>query len=85
MQHTICMYQLPHRQQFIVRMIILRSQQQFELKALGIVVCSLDTYLKVIELHLKKKRTNFFFHTCFATLRSQQSRTICKMYNSFFS
>lgn len=45
-------YQLPHRQQFIVQMIIQRSQQQFELKALSIFVCSLDTYLKVIELHL---------------------------------
>lgn len=40
-------YQLPHDEQFIVQTIIQRSQKPFELKGLGVFVCSLDTYVKV--------------------------------------
>lgn len=40
-------YQLSHRDRFIVQMMIQRSEQQYEVKALGIFVCSLETYLKV--------------------------------------
>lgn len=40
-------YDLPRYDQFIVQMIILRSQVPFELKGLGVFVCSLETYLNV--------------------------------------
>lgn len=40
-------YRLSRDDQVIIRMIIRRAQKPFELKALGIFVCSLQTYLKV--------------------------------------
>lgn len=40
-------FQLSRGEQFVVQTIIQRSQQQFELRGLGILMCSLDTYLKV--------------------------------------
>lgn len=40
-------YQLPTKQQFIVQIIIHRAQEPFELKGLGVFVCSLETYLRV--------------------------------------
>lgn len=40
-------FQLSRHEQFIVQTIIQRSQRQFELKGLGILICSLETYLKV--------------------------------------
>lgn len=41
-------YQLPRGEQFIVQMLLHRSQFPFEFKGLGIFVCSLETFLKVI-------------------------------------
>lgn len=41
-------YQLSRNEQFIVRMLIERSQKPLELKGLGFFVCSLQTYLLVI-------------------------------------
>lgn len=40
-------YQLPRGEQFIVQMIIQRTQKPFELKGLGVVACSLETYMTV--------------------------------------
>lgn len=40
-------YQLPRAEQFIVQMLLHRSQVPFELKGLGIFVCSLEKYLMV--------------------------------------
>lgn len=42
-------YQLSHSEQFIVQMLVQRSQTPFQLKGLGIFNCSLETYLKVIQ------------------------------------
>lgn len=41
-------YQLPRNEQFIVQTMIMRSQKSFELKGLGIFVCSLETFSAVI-------------------------------------
>lgn len=41
-------YQLSHSEQYIVRMLIRRSQKPFELKGLGVFVCSLETFVLVI-------------------------------------
>lgn len=43
-------YQLSRNEQFVVQMIIARSQKPFELKGLGVFECSLETFLKVIEI-----------------------------------
>lgn len=40
-------YQLSSNDQFLVKMIIQRSEQQYEVRAFGIFVCSLETFLKV--------------------------------------
>lgn len=40
-------YQLPSKKHFNVQMIIRRAQYPFELRALGVFVCSLETYLEV--------------------------------------
>lgn len=42
-------YQLRRSEQFIVQIMIQRAQRPFELKGLGVFVCSLETYLKVNE------------------------------------
>lgn len=48
--YGISWYQLPRDEQFVVQSIIQRSQKLFELKGLGVIVCSLETYLRVISL-----------------------------------
>lgn len=40
-------YQLPRAEQYIVQIIIRRSQDSIEMKGLGVFVCSLETFLKV--------------------------------------
>lgn len=40
-------YEISRKEQFIVQMMIQRAQRPFELKGLGVFVCSLETYLKV--------------------------------------
>lgn len=40
-------YRLSHIEQFLVQTMIQRSQNQFEIKGLGVFVCSLETYLRV--------------------------------------
>lgn len=47
MAYNILWYHLAHHEQFIVQTIIRRSQDPFELKGLGVFVCSLETYLTV--------------------------------------
>lgn len=44
-------YQLARSEQFIVHIMIQRSQEPFQLKGLGVFVCSLETYLMVNESH----------------------------------
>lgn len=41
-------YQLPSNEQYIVETIIRRSQVPIAIKGMGVIVCSLETYLKVI-------------------------------------
>lgn len=43
-------YQMSREEQFLVLMVIQRSQMPFELKGLGLFVCSLENYLKVDEI-----------------------------------
>lgn len=40
-------YQMSRNEQFMVEMIIRRSQRPYEIKGMGVFVCSLETYLKV--------------------------------------
>lgn len=40
-------YTLPLNEQFIVETIIRRSHKTYEVKGLGMFVCSLETYMKV--------------------------------------
>lgn len=40
-------YQLPQNEQIVIQVIIRRAQIPFELKGLGVFVCSLETYLRV--------------------------------------
>lgn len=40
-------YQLPCNDQLTIKMIIERAQTPYQVKGLGILACSLDTYLKV--------------------------------------
>lgn len=40
-------YELSRNERFFVLMMIQRAQKPFELKGLGVFVCSLETYLKV--------------------------------------
>lgn len=47
MAYNLLWYHLAHPEQFIVQTIIRRSQDPFELKGLGVFVCSLETYLTV--------------------------------------
>lgn len=44
-------YRMNRNERIIVRMIIRRSQRPCQLKGLGIFVCSLETYLRVIIRH----------------------------------
>lgn len=43
-------YQLSRTEQYFVQMIIQRAQKPFELKGLGVFVCSLQTFLKVNQI-----------------------------------
>lgn len=53
--YDLLWYQLPRNEQFIIQVIIQRSQIPFRLKGLGIIVCSLEYYLKVnYSLHMTK-------------------------------
>lgn len=45
--YTIHWYQLPCKEQAVVRLIIRRSQVQFQVRAIGMIECSLETYSKV--------------------------------------
>lgn len=40
-------YQMAHDDKVIVEMIIRRAQRPYEIKGLGVFVCSLETYLRV--------------------------------------
>lgn len=51
-------YQLSSTEQFFVQMVIRRAQKPFELKGLGVFVCSLQIFLKVIQIMNHK---NFHF------------------------
>lgn len=42
-------YQMTRNEQVFVEMIIRRSQRPYELKGLGVFVCSLETYLRVSQ------------------------------------
>lgn len=42
-------YQMNKNDAYIIQMIIARSQKAFGLRALGVFVCSLETYAKVIN------------------------------------
>lgn len=46
--YDLTWYQLPRKQQFIVQMITMRAQIPYNLKGLGVFICSLEAYLKVI-------------------------------------
>lgn len=43
-------YRMRHNDQVIVEIIIRRAQRPFEIKGLGVFVCSLETYIKVDQL-----------------------------------
>lgn len=43
-------YQLPQNNQIYVKFMIKRAQRPFELKGLGVFVCSLETFLGVNEI-----------------------------------
>lgn len=45
--YELLWYQLPRNERLIVRTIMRRSQKPFELKGLGVFVCSLETYVRV--------------------------------------
>lgn len=45
-------YQLSPHQQFMMQVIIMRAQTPFEVRALGVFICSLEVYLKVQVFHL---------------------------------
>lgn len=47
--YDLSWYDLPRYDQFIVQIVIRRSQDAVELKGLGVFVCSLETYLMVVE------------------------------------
>lgn len=43
-------YEISRNEQFMVRVMIQRAQKPFDLKGLGVFVCSLETYLKVKQI-----------------------------------
>lgn len=59
-------YQMQPVDQVIIEMIIRRGQRPYEIKGLGVFVCSLETYLRVSQAFDRKKRNlecyNFFFY-----------------------
>lgn len=40
-------YERPSKEQFVIQMIMQRAQKTFELKGMGVFVCSLQTFLMV--------------------------------------
>lgn len=59
-------YQMQPVDQVIIEMIIRRGQRPYEIKGLGVFVCSLETYLRVSQAFDRKKRNlecyKFFFY-----------------------
>lgn len=58
-------YQLPAQQQLCVQTIIQRLQKAYEIKGLGVFVCSLEMYLKVrrMQILLDSRLINLKPHT----------------------
>lgn len=48
-------YELPLDERVFVQLMIQRAQKPFELKGLGIFVCSLETFLKVFMLFVENR------------------------------
>lgn len=61
-------FQLSRREQFIVYIIIRRSQDAFELKGLGVFVCSLETYAKVIWSISQRRYANLIWFVLFCRI-----------------
>lgn len=57
-------YELQRDEQFAVRMMIQRAQKPFELKGLGVFVCSLETFLTV-NICLFNYSENLLFYVDF--------------------
>lgn len=63
----------------IIEMIIRRSQRPFEIKGLGVLVCSLETFLRVST----KNNNKIFFVWTFCTKKS--TKTEINLFSSVFA